>query len=303
MTLRTPNTLTSPQLLLDLQRTKERISTLQEQIASGKRLVRLSDDPSGMALILDFKASIDRNAQFLRNGNSARAFLVAGETVLTEVSSHIMRLEELATQGSAAVLTANERAAIAEEVDGLRSNILAVANTQEQGKYLFSGTATLTQPFSGPAAGPILYAGNGGQVNLAVASSSVMATNLPGDTVFFGTGGQGSATDLFQVVTDLRDGLLSNNLAQVQAANTNLQGIHAALLRQIADLGGRQGALNQLQSTLGDINLSMQSALNSSLEVDYPAAITEFTSEQTAQQAALQTMGRVNRQNLFDFLA
>lgn len=303
MTLRTPNTLTSPQVLMDLQRTKERISTLQEQIASGQRIVRLSDDPSGSALVLDFKGSIERNNQYLRQGNAARSFLVASETVLTSVSNNIMRLMELGTQGAATVLTANERAAVATEVDGIRSALLSAANTQEQGKYLFSGTATLTQPFSGPAAGPITYAGNGGLVNLGVSSTSVVATNIPGDTVFFGSGGQGSATDLFQVVTDLRDALLANNLAGVQAANANLQGVHSALLQQIADLGGRQGTLDQLQSTLGDINLSLQSALNSALEVDYPAAITEFTNEQTAQQAALQTMAKVNRQNLFDFLA
>lgn len=303
MSLRTPNTLTSRQTLLDLQRTKERISLLQEQIATGRRIVQLSDDPSGAALILDFQTSIDRNTQFLKQGNAAGSFLSTSETVLTAMSNDLMRLGELGTQALVGNVGAAGRAALAQEVDGIRTSFITNANSKEQGKYLFAGTATLTQPFSGPSAGPIAYGGNGGTIDLEVSSSFTVATNLPGNTLFFGPGGQGSATDLFQAVTDLRDGLLANNTAQIQTAFDNLTSIHSRLLQNIGDLGGRQATLNNLQETLGDINLNLESVLESTQALDYPAAMTDFTNQQTSQQAILSTLAKVNRQNLFDYLA
>ena len=303
MSLRTPNTLTSRQTILDLQRNKERISLLQDQISTGRRIVRLSNDPTGAALILDFQNSIDRNSEYLKQGEAAGSFLSTAETMLTSVSSDIIRLGELATQALVGSIGASGRTALATEVDALRTALISLANSQDQGKYVFSGTATLTQPFSGPAAGPITYAGNGGTIDLEVSTSFVVTTNVPGNSAFFGPGGQGSATDLFQAVTDLRDGLLADNTPQIQTAYNNLLSIHSRVLQTIADLGGRQAALDNLRETLGDINLNLSSVLESTQGLDYPAAITDFTNEQTIQQAILSTMAKVNRQNLFDFLA
>ncbi len=302
MSLRTPTPLTNQQTLLDLNRTKERISVLQDQIATGKRIVRLSDDPSGAALVLDFQTSISQNEAYLKQGTAAGSLLSGAETALSGVNTDIERLLELGQQGLSGTSGANGRAALASEVDGLRSDILSLGNTQVEGKYLFAGTATQTVPFTGPSAGPIVYNGNNGIINLDVSQTFRVATNLPGNTVFFGAGGQGSATDLFQAVTDLRDGLATNNVAQIQTAYNNLQNIHTQLNQNITDLGGRQSALDQVQSTLGDVNLNLQSVLNSAQQLDYPAAITEFSNQQTTQQATLSTLSKVNQQNLFDFL-
>jgi flagellar hook-associated protein 3 FlgL len=303
MSLRTPNTLTSRQTLLDLQRTKERISILQDQIASGNRIVRLSSDPSGAALILDFQTSIDRNTAYLRQVDTAGSFLSAAETMLTAISSHMMRLGELGTQGLVGQVGASGRIAIGQEVDGIRSALLSLANSQDQGKFLFAGSTTLTQPFSGPPAGPITYAGNSGIINMDVSNVFTVPTNIPGNTAFFGPGGQGSATDLFQAVTDLRDALLANNTAQIQTAHDNLLGIHSRIIQHITDLGGRQSSLNQLRETLGAINLNLETVLDNTQGLNYPEAVAEFSNEQTIQQATLQTMAKVSRQNLFDFLA
>lgn len=187
-------------------------------------------------------------------------------------------------------------------MDGIRTSFITNAKQQGPGD-VFAGTATLTQPFSGPSTGPVVYSGNGGTIDLEVSSSFTVSTNLPGNALFFGPGGQGSATDLFQAVTDLRDGLLANNTAQIQTAFDNLTSIHSRAPQNIGDLGGRQATLNNLQETLGDINLNLESVLESTQALDHPAAVTEFTNQQTSQQAILSTLAKVNRQNLFDYMA
>jgi flagellar hook-associated protein 3 FlgL len=302
MTLRTPNPFTNTQTTLDLQRVKERLAILQEQIATGKRIVRLGDDPTGAALIVDFRSSIERNKQFVKQAESAASFLQATETTLDGVNTAITRLLELGQQGLSDTSGASGRPRLAQEVDGIRTNLLSLANTQQQGKYLFAGTRTTTQPFSGPAAGPITYAGDANTVVLDVGVSATVTTNLPGDATFFGPGGQGSATDIFQAVTDLRDGLNTNNVALIQTAYNNLQAIHSRLQDSLTDVGGRQAALDQLKETVGGFNTSLQSIQNTYESVDYPQAITDYQTEGIAQQAALSVLGKSNRQNLFDYI-
>lgn len=302
MSLRTPNPFTNRQTLLDLQRIKERMAVLNEQLATGKRIVRLGDDPTAAALIVDFKASIERNRQYQKQIASARSYLQSSETALSSLSDGIARLLELGQQGLSDTTGASGRVRIAQEVDGLRTNFLSIANTQSDGKYLFAGTRTTVVPFSGPSTGPILYAGDGASIDLDVSVGATVSTNLPGDRVFFGPGGQGSATDLFQAVTDLRDGLNTNDRARIQTAYDNLQAIHERLQDLMTELGGRQAALDQLEESLGTFNLSLQAIQNTYESLDYPTAITTYGREETAQQAALSTLAKSNRQNLFDYL-
>lgn len=303
MSLRTPNPFTNRQTLLDLQRTKERMAVLTEQIASGKRIVRLGDDPTGSALIVDFSTSIERNKQYEKQIASARSFLQSSETTLGSLRDGIVRLLELGQQGLNPNLSAADRARVAPEVDGLRTNFLALANTESQGKYLFAGTRTTTQPFSGPSAGPITYSGDTASIDLDVSVGATVSTNLTGDRVFFGPGGQGSSTDLFQAVTNLRDGLTSNDVALVQSAYDSLLAIHHGRIQDLTtELGGRQASLDQLKESLGSFNLSLQSIQSTYEALDYPEAIMEYTREETAQQAALSTLAKSNQQNLFDYL-
>jgi flagellar hook-associated protein 3 FlgL len=302
MAIRTPDTTINQNLILELQRNRERIATLQEQIATGKRIVHLGDDPTGSALILDFQTSIDQNAAYLKQADSASSFLSAAETGAQSLSDSITRLLEIGQQGLSSTTGANGRAALSTEVDGIRTNIISTGNTQEQGKYIFAGTATLTQPFSGPAAGPIVYGGDSGLINLGVSSTFSVTTNVPGNTLFLGPGGQGSAGDVFQAVTDLRDGLATNNSALIQTAYNNLQAIQARVTQTTTDLGGRQSALTGIQDTLQNVNLDLQSVLNTNQQLDYPSAITDFSTAQTTQQATLSTLAKANQKNLFDYL-
>lgn len=305
MTLRTPNPFPNRQTLLDLNRIKELLSVYGEQIATGKRITRLSDDPTGAALVIDFNASIERNNQYAKMISSAGTFLKTSEDALSEVNNEITRLLELGQKGLTGTTGASGRINIASEVDGIRTNLVSIANMQSQGKYVFAGTRTTTQPFSGPSAGPILYAGDGNSIDLDVSMGTTVSTNLPGDQVFFGGSAataQGTSTDLFQQVTDLRDGLLNNNTAQIQTAYNNLQTILQRINAQTTQLGGRQASLNQLNDAVSAFDLSLKSIKGTYEDLDYPDTITKYTTAQTTQSAAMSTLARANTQNLFDFL-
>ena len=193
---------------------------------------------------------------------------------------------------------------MAQEVDSIRTNLLALANTQSQGKYIFAGTQTQTIPFvdTTPPAGPVVYAGDSGLIKLGVSATATVASNIPGNTVFFGAAGQGSTTDIFKAVTDLRDGMSTNNTALIQTASDNLKNILANLNQMQADLGGRQAGLADLQTTLSGFNVTLQGLQGNQQNTDYAKTVTDYTSDQTIQSATLSTLAKSNKQNLFDYL-
>jgi len=305
MTIRTPNPSANRQSLMDLSRIKERLAANQARISSGSAISRLGDDPTGSALIVDFKASVARNKSYSSQADTAAGFLSSSETAASSMHDALLRLMSLSQDAMDTSLTASVRSSSLQEVSSLRDSLLNLANTQVAGKYIFAGTNTTTKPFSYntlSATPPVVYSGNSGVVSLDISVSASVATNVAGSTLCFGSGGAGSSTDMFQAVTDLMSGLSTNNVAQIQTAYDNIRGVYGQLNTVITDLGGRQAGLTNLKDNLDSYNLSLQAIQNSYQDLDYPSAITQWTTDQTAQSAALSVMSKVNKQNLFDYL-
>jgi flagellar hook-associated protein 3 FlgL len=290
MSLRTSSTNQNRQALLDLQRTQERLAQNTTRISSGNRITSLGDDPVASASILDLSNSIGANTKFSQQADASLAFLQSSEEVVSAAINDTMRLMELSVSGSSASDA---------ELDAIRSNLISLANSQSQGKYLFSGTNTQTPPFSDTE--PVTYAGNQGAINLNVTASTVVTTNVPGDSVFLGPT---SHTDIFQAITNLKSVFDGSPPAGVtiQSVSADLDAILANLNKVQADLGGRQAGLNDLKNTLSATNLTLTGIQTNLQATDYPAAYTQFTTDQTIQSATLSTMAKNNQLNLFNYL-
>lgn len=307
MSLRSPASILTRDTLSGLQGIKERLAILQNQITQGKRIVRTADDPAGAALVVDLKASIGVNAQYIKQINDAIGFLGVTEQVIDSLNGDLTRLVEIGQQGLNGTNGAINRQQLAAEVDGIRTNFISYSNQKTQGKFIFAGTQTQTLPF-GPAPGPvppagaIVYAGDSNSIDVNVGPNTTVALNVPGDALFFGPGGQGSSTDLFQQVTDLRDALNTNNVAGIQTAADNLRIALARVNSSSTGLGGRQATILNLKDNLEGFNLTLQGVQNSVEDLDYPKAVTDFQAAGIAQQATLSTLAKANNQNLFNFL-
>jgi flagellar hook-associated protein 3 FlgL len=304
MTIRTVASTLNRQSLLDLQRTNERLANNQQRISSGNRLINPGDDPTAAASIVDIGNSIEANNQFLRQIDSATSYLSTSEDAVNAAVDANMRLQEMvAGVLGPGTTTAAARASLVTELDAIRTNLVSIANTQSQGKYLFAGKLTTTVPFT-DAVPPALPAYNGdqGSISLDVTSTQSVATNIPGDQVFE-NGGAGSPTNFFQVMADLRVGLTTNNTVQIQTASDNLTSVLDNLNQVLAELGGRQAGLSVLKDTLSGFNVSLQGLQNTQKDTDYPKAAVEYASDTTAQAATLSSMAKISRTNLFDYLA
>ncbi|MEN7342249.1 MAG: flagellar hook-associated protein FlgL [Pseudomonadota bacterium] len=167
-----------------LQRLQASLNELQQQLATGRQILRPSDDPLGASRTLEIQDSISRLDQFERNNELATNRLRLKESSLATTTEYLQRARELALQAANATQTNETRGFIAAELRGLLDGILAVANTRDDGgQYLFGGFQTGQTPFTRTASG-FQYNGDQGRREVQIGQSRRIVDAEPGDRIF-----------------------------------------------------------------------------------------------------------------------
>jgi flagellar hook-associated protein 3 FlgL len=171
----------------DVQRGLQRTSLLQQQIASGRRVQRPSDDPVAMLQITPLRGDLARRERLRDNTFLARETLDLTAGQLEDASEVMQRARELTMQASNGTLSASDRASVAAELDQLIGQLLGVANGKRGDRYLFGGTDDARQPFElveRNGRTTVAYRGNREALAVDVAPGVQTNLNIPGDTVF-----------------------------------------------------------------------------------------------------------------------
>lgn len=160
------------------------LSSLQENLTSGKRVVRTSDDPTSAGIAERALTRISRIATDQRALASQRNAIATAESTLGDVTTAMQRFRELTVSAGSGVLTAVDRKTIALEMQGLRDHIYALANTKDtNGQPLFGALGSQATPFTGPSAMPVDYTFKGlpGQMS---STDVAIPFALDGDSAF-----------------------------------------------------------------------------------------------------------------------
>lgn len=139
---RVTQSMLSTNMLRNLNTSYGKMSKMQDNLTSGMKISRASDDPVVAVKGMKYRTQLDKIDQFKRNMNEAEAWLDTTDTALDQVGSTLNRIKELVVQAANDTNTPEERAKIKVEIDQIREQIKDVANTQVGGKYIFSGTHT-----------------------------------------------------------------------------------------------------------------------------------------------------------------
>lgn len=304
--MRVPSIMNNAQQMLDLQRIKQQYAQTVLQLSSGQAIVDIGDDPTGTTEIMDYQSSINLNTQYTNQANTANSQLQSASTVVSTLTTDVNRLLSLAQEALGGTSSDESMAALAPEVNSLLSTFVSLGNTQLQGKYIFAGTNTTTVPFvddTSTSPETVNYQGNDQSIQEQLGTSVQVTTNIPGSTLFYGSGGQGSDTDLFANTIALRDALTSGSQSAVQTAYNNLQTISNQLNQSAAQLGGWENGVTTLQSGLESFTNTLNTQLSAVQSVNYPTAVTQLNQESVSEQATLSTIAQSNTKNLFDYLA
>tara|TARA_B110000879_G_scaffold29149_1_gene39824 strand:- start:1779 stop:3035 length:1257 start_codon:yes stop_codon:yes gene_type:complete len=171
--------------LANIQNTQAEVSKTREQVATGKVMVRPSDDPTKVATIENLDRAIAKTDTYSGLIGDLKQRYELEETVLLSGSDILVRLKELAIQASNDTLSSEDRGIVALEVAGLKKELLNIANTQDiSGSTIFAGGNTGLQPFATLNDGSITYQGDARQIQVSVSDTRDLTKNRNGLDVF-----------------------------------------------------------------------------------------------------------------------
>ncbi len=274
---------------------KMRFDKAIKETTSGKRINDLSDDPSGAAFALGLKSRAKQLEQFERNINTADAYLSATESVLNQVSNVLFAAVTKAEQGASETQSPEDRRLIANEFEKMKEQLLALANARVMGRYLFSGTAIDTQPFT-ESGGVVNYNGDSGTIDAQIAFSVKITTNLPGDEVFVNT------VDIFQLFQDIIDHLNADDTASLENDVIRLGDAINHIEHEKGIVGNRRRQMKIITQNIHDFTNALKEKISSIEDANMAEAISNLSKEEVALRVILQSGARIQRVNLFDYL-
>jgi flagellar hook-associated protein 3 FlgL len=276
-------------------------SNTQLQLASGRRVLKPSDDPVAAARALEVSQSKSVNAQFLENMGYARDSLRQVEGAMTAATELITYARTRAVDAGNATYTQPELNAIASDLRAQYEQLRALANTRDgEGNYLFAGFSLNTEPFVGDLSAPsTTYAGDAGVREIRVSGSRDIPVSAPGDLIF-GDGVTGLFADFRTLITRLESGTFNNT--DVGNALNGMNSAMDVLMREHAAVGSRMGEIDALENVNADFDLQYAETLSRIQDLDYTEAISRFSQQQTLLEAAQQSYVRVTGLSLFNLL-
>ncbi len=284
----------------NLARSSDAMLEANKLISTGRRINRLSDDPVGMVSVLSLRSSLDHIDQLERNIAMGESWLTMGETALSQVEDLLSRAKALTIQMSSDSQGAVQRANAAEAVEGTLEQVLSLANTKVDGRYIFAGTNTDTGPFELQGDGTVSYLGNDTEFEVHIAKQITLAVGRDGEDVF-GDPGAGEET-LFETLSTLKDDLEANNADGIRAAIDRLDVHLDRLGALIADTGSKHNRLELKETIIQDLRLTYTDRRSQLEDADLAEAVMDLQARQLAYQAALKSSAQVMKLSLVNFL-
>lgn len=297
-----------------------------QTVSSGKRINRLSDDPVGLVSVMNLRSSLEHIGQLERNINMGDSWLTMGETALSQVEDLLSQTKTLCIQMANATQTQADRADAAVVVEGTLQQVLSLANTQVDGRYIFSGTKTDTAPYvlGTDDAGneSVTYRGNGTAFEVQIAKNMNVAVGRVG-TDIFGTWGNDLTDDgdpdtdnwgnpdegtnnIFKTLIDLKAHLQDPDddaaVAGIQATMEELESQTDRIRSLVSDSGAKSLRLETKETIIQDLKLTYTEQKSDLEDADMAEAIMNLRAKETAYQAALASSSKVMKMSLVDYL-
>jgi flagellar hook-associated protein 3 len=297
MALRVTQGMIQSQLVNNLNKNMNVMANSQDQLATGRKINKPSDDPVGITYALRYRSEIAINDQYQKNITSATSSVEHIDTVLGQINDLITRAKELTIKGVSDTSTPESRVAIAEEMDGIYSNLITLGNEQLNGRYIFNGQQTLTQPYTEATAGTKDV--DNGEIFLTLAPGVNISTNMSGNVVF---GTSADTDNLFTVVKTIRDAFNSNQADVATSAMTNLDTRLNKFLGIRSEIGARANRIEMLENRSEDLNLTLNSLSGKTEDADMAETITKLQTQQNVYQASLSVGAKIISPSLVDYL-
>jgi flagellar hook-associated protein 3 FlgL len=275
----------------------EELNKANKVVGTGRRIIGLSDDPVGLTQVLNIKSTLSGIEQLERNISMGKSWLIAAEGALAHVQNLISNAKALCVEMATSTTGAASRASAAEDIQGTFDEILSLANTEVNGRYVFAGSKTDTAPFSQGGT----YNGDNNAFKVKIGKDTTVEVGSDGAAVFQPSGA-GANDDIFQTLSDLKDALENNNVSGIQVAISKLDDHLDQISNKISDIGSKMIRMEIKEKIFQDLSLTNADRLAKIEDADMAEAIIDLKSKELTYQAALASSARVMGLSLLDYL-
>ena len=291
-----------------MSNSQNELSKTQEQLSTGKQIVKPSDAPDKAALVTRLESELARQTGYQNTLKAVNVRLTAEETALKNTSDVMYRIKELTVQAANATLSSQDRQSITLEINTLKDQILSLANSQDSnGNYLFSGSKTGQPAFSKDATGRVMYQGDQARMKVNVGDSRRMNLNMPGSDAYVrivrddGKGGK-TGVDFFQSLEDLAKAVQTGDVLNIQRGIGEMDTLQNGISEGLGQVGADLTVVDMQNTVLDQVVLQLKSTRSDVEDLDYTSAVTKMNKDQLALEAAQNSFSKISQLSLFKFL-
>ncbi|MFH7926212.1 flagellar hook-associated protein FlgL [Enterobacter roggenkampii] len=286
-----------------------------EQMSTGKRVNRPSDDPIAASQAIVLSQSQSQNSQFALARTFATQKVSLEDNVLAQVNTAISSVREKLVYASNGTLNDDDRLALAADIQGLRDQLMNLANTTDgNGRFIFAGYKTESAPFDSVTGD---YKGGTEAITQQVDAARNMAISHTGQQIFESItsnaeqlpGGGYGETNMFKILDSAVAALktpIENDPAAAAVQNQvianariGIQNTENNILTVVADVGTKMNELEKLDLLGNDRALGQTKQMSDLVDVDWNAAISSYTMQQAALQASYKAFSDMQGMSLF----
>lgn len=288
-----------PDILAAIQGTQSQETTALEQLSTGKRVNKPSDDPAASAEMVQNQVLSGQVDQYTTDASGVLDMMHTIDSSLSAVVTSVNQAISVGTEGANSTVTTSQRQAMAQQVQGIFASVLNAANLSYNGSYLFGGTASTAAPYAADSTSSTGYKYNGNEdVNtVQIGAGFDLQTNLPGDQLFSNSG-----SDLLGSLNQLATALQSGTTTDIANATQQVTAGLNYLTQQRVFYGNAMSQINAQETFLSQETVNLKSQANTLIGADATQAATMLSQAQTANSAVLSAAAKIMPETLLDYL-
>ncbi|OZQ63763.1 flagellar biosynthesis protein FlgL [Paenibacillus sp. VTT E-133280] len=303
--MRVTSNMMNSQLLLNLNRNARTMNETQLQLSSGRKINKPSDDPVGITYSLRYRAELSSNEQYTKNVDSALSWLDYNDTVLGQAGDVVQKIRELTVKASTGTNPQSALDSINSEVMQLKEQLVDIANSTLNGKYIFNGEQYNTKPYDFAKGADGTYdvskpiTTDTGQIQFIVGEDVRMPISTTGNDVF---GKTGDADNLFAIINNLSVGLKAGDLKAVSGQLDIIDTRMETILSARSEIGAKTNRVELMQDRLSDLNINLTDLQAKTEDADYEGLIMNSKIQENIYNASLSVGAKIISTTLVDFI-
>lgn len=276
------------------------LQQLQEQITSGEKITRASQDPNAYRQKSRLEKSVAHLEQDRRLMEQSSNFLAQTDQAISQLTSNVRRLRSIVMERGNDSRGIQVSDALAGEADRLNESNVLHLNAEVSGTYLFGGHKSRSKPFtvtrSDGKIDTITYQGDNGKPPISLPGGERLNLPINGESIT-----RGSGDDLMSLGLEIRKALTEDNFDS-DGFLERLQNVEENLLLRRSQAGSALQHLEKVNDSMGERLLTLRKEYQDVAGTDLTEAITQSLSTEVSLQASMQMAARSSQLSLVNYL-